>query len=315
MRSRTPILLDCDTGIDDAVALLYLLSQPEVEVVGITTVFGNTTAAIAARNTRKVLEIAGRTDIPIAVGADKPLVGEVGHLATHVHGTDGLGGYGDARSSEPPPGASARGAEEFISSLARAHPGELHILATAAQTNLAQAVAADPDLAGRVARVTAMGGAIEVPGNVTPFAEANIFHDPEAAQRVFSAAWPIDLVPLDATLRERLTDRHRARLAEAGSPAAAFVAAITDHYFDFYAGGSTAERSAPCHDPLAAAIALGTVVPSRSVDLHVSVDCTDGERRGATVATPGLANCRAVLRTGGDLGDLLVARLTAGTAG
>jgi purine nucleosidase len=310
------MLVDCDTGIDDALALLYLVRRPEVDVVGVTTVFGNNTVETAARNTRRVLALAGRPDIPVGVGADRPLVGERESLGTEIHGADGLG---DVNLPDPPDPPSDLTAAELISTMSRRYPGSLHLLATGALTNLAAALDAEPELVDRVGRVTVMGGAADAPGNRTPAAEANIGHDPEAAQRVLAAGWATDLVPLDVTMRELLTERHRAALAAAGTPVGSFASSITDFYFNAYSGRSGGERWAPCHDALAAAVAVGTVTPSLFPAIHVEVDCTDGPSRGATICdTRGRywgfppdprANCRVALRTAGDFADHLVAVL------
>ncbi|GAA2013137.1 nucleoside hydrolase [Nakamurella flavida] len=313
---RTPVLVDCDTGIDDAMALLYLLAHPDVEVVGVTTVFGNNTAARCAQNTLRVLELAGRHDIPVAVGAEQPLVGEVTYLATHVHGEDGLGDTGlPADIHGRPVDATA---VQLIDRLSAEYAGRLRILALAPLTNLAHALDEIRDITARVVDVVAMGGAADAPGNQSPAAEANVIHDPEAAQQVLTAAWPTTLVPLDVTMREVLTDEHRLTLA-AGSPAAAFVAAAADFYMGAYGRESFGKRSSPCHDALAAGVLTGDVVPLSAPTIDVVVDTTDGPGRGATICdtraryrgftdlAPG--NCTVVLETDGRFPDLLVDRL------
>lgn len=314
----TPVLMDCDTGVDDAMALLYLLSRDDIEVVAVTTVFGNNTAAQCAHNTLRVLDLAGRADIPVAVGAERPLAGGVPYLATHVHGADGLG------DSSLPDDVAARPvaatAVELIDRLSREHAGALRVLATAPLTNLAHALTALPGLAGRVADVVIMGGAADAPGNQTPAAEANILHDPEAARQVISAAWATSLVPLDVTMTELLTEDHRARLIAAGTPESRFVAATTDFYFGEYGMRSFGRRCSPCHDALAAAVLTGEVVPTVFPLIDVQVDCTDGPGRGATICdtrgryrgfapAPG-GNCRVALATDGTFPDKLVAALS-----
>ncbi len=316
---RTPVLVDCDTGIDDAMALLYLLACPTVEIVAITSVFGNNTAARCAHNTLRVLDLAGQTHIPVAVGAEAPLVGDVGYLATHVHGADGLGDAGlPDHVSCAPVGLTAT---QLISRTARAHSGRLRILALGPLTNLANALLADADLVGLVADVVIMGGAADAPGNQTAAAEANIVHDPEAADVVLRASWATTLVPLDVTMNEVVTEQHVAQLVAARTPVAAFVAAITEFYFDHYGVESYGVRSSPCHDAVAAAVLTGDVVPSVFPMIDVVVDCTAGPGRGATICdTRGryrqfsggsTGNCRVALHTDGSFADLLVARLVA----
>jgi len=317
MTARTPVLVDCDTGVDDAMALLYLLARDDVDVVGITTVFGNNTAAQCAHNTLRVLELAGRPDIPVAVGAEQPLVGEVTYLATHVHGADGLGDSGLPTEVSTP--VDPRPAVELIDDLSRGHAGRLRILALAPLTNLAHALDRIPDLTDRVVDVVIMGGAADAPGNQTVAAEANIVHDPEAAARVIGAGWPTVLVPLDVTMTEVITEEHRSRLLAADNPVARFVAATTDFYFGSYGLDSYGRRSSPCHDAVAAAVLTGEVVPSVFPRIHVEVDCSDGPSRGATLCdTRGRykgypdqdgATCRVALVTDGSFPGRLVAAL------
>ncbi|WP_210508743.1 nucleoside hydrolase [Naasia sp. SYSU D00057] len=314
-----PVLVDCDTGIDDAVALLYLLASPEVDVVGITTVSGNAPARSCALNTLRVLALAGREDIPVAVGAERPFLAEPLPHSSAVHGGDGMGDAGLA--SADPSLLDERRALRLIDDLSREHEGRLRILALGALTNLALAVRADPALVPRIADVVVMGGAADAPGNRTPAAEANIAHDPEAAAVVLSAGWPVTLVPLDVTMPELLTEEHCARLAEAGE-VGRFVATISDHYMDFYAP-ILGRRAAPQHDALAAAVLTGEVVPSVFPLLRVEVECGSGPARGATVCdtrgryrgSPDQAdgNCRVALalERPGAFADALVERLAA----
>lgn len=310
--------LDCDTGIDDAMALLYLLLDERVEVASISTTFGNIAADVAAANCLRVLDLVDAGPIPIAVGARRTIRGDVPEFAPHVHGSDGLGDTGLAPSARSL--ADLSGAEQIVRTV-RARPGEVHLVATGPLTNLALALGLDPALPALVKGITVMGGAADAPGNQTPAAEANILHDPEAARAVLSADWPCTLVPLDVTMREVLTERHRATLAASSSPAARFVAAITDFYFEFFRTVAYNARLSPCHDALAAAIAVGDVVPALAPVIPVEVDCTEGPSRGATVCdTRGQYNgyalqqgsgCRVVLQTAGDFADRLVHRLTA----
>ncbi|MGO1972625.1 MAG: nucleoside hydrolase [Propionibacteriaceae bacterium] len=311
----TRFIVDCDTGVDDAMALLYLLSKPEIEILGISTVFGNISAGVAAQATLRVLELAGATHIPVAQGTDTTIRGDVPELAPHVHGHDGLGNTG---LPAPETTISDETGPELIVRLARENPGQLHLIATGPLSNVALALGLEPNLTELLPRITIMGGAADAPGNQTPAAEANILHDPEAAQAVFSANWDITLVPLDVTMKEIVTEGHRDALRAAGNPVAEFVADITDHYFNYFHGESFSERRSPCHDALAAAIAAGTVTPQLAPIIDVQVDCNDGPARGATICdTRGMyqgfplqegAHCRVILRTDGTFPDEMMAR-------
>jgi len=316
--SRTPVLVDCDTGIDDAMALLYLLAHPDIELVGITTVFGNNTARQCAINSLRVLELAGRDDIPVAIGTENPLVGEVTYLATHVHGKDGLGDAGLPTTIKRQP--STQTAVELIDAMSRRYEGTLRILAVGPLTNLAHALDQLPGLIDRVRDVVIMGGAADAPGNQSPAAEANIIHDPEAAQRVITAPWETTLVPLDVTMREILTEAHRDALLATGKPIPAFVAAVTEFYMRGYGMESYGTFSSPCHDALAAGILTGEVRPRLAPVISVEVDTSFGPSRGATICDTRTryrnftgvvgGNCRVVLETEGNFPDQLVARLS-----
>ncbi|MFB2584916.1 nucleoside hydrolase [Herbiconiux liukaitaii] len=314
-----PLYLDCDTGIDDALALGWLMASPEVSVVGVGTVSGNVSAVQGARNTLDVLALAGRS-WPVAVGAAGPLDGGFTREgfdggATHVHGDHGLGTFVAPASAGTPIDLDA---PDLLIELARRHAGALRILAIGPLTNIAEALRREPGLPGLVAEVTIMGGAALVPGNISPVTEANIGNDPEAAQAVLSADWPITLVPLDVTLAHPLEESGRERLLESGRPLATALGEMLDFYFDFNAGFYGERRSA-LHDPLAAAIATGTVRPTVAPLVHVEVDTTDGPGRGQTICDlrgrflghpdqPG-AHVRVVLELGADFAPLLLDRL------
>lgn len=256
--SAEPFYLDCDTGVDDALALGLLLGHRGVTVAGIGTVSGNTAAGQAARNTLDLLALAGRGDIPVAVGARHPLGGTFGGGAARVHGGNGTGGIDLPTAAAGPIGIEAA---DLLLDLARQHAGALRIVAAGPLTNLALALRREPGLPGLVRDVTVMGGAVRVPGNITGRAEANIAGDPAAAAAVLAAGWPVTLVPLDVTMRHCFTEDDRAALATAGTPLAAALAAMLTGYFDYYEP-VLGERRVPLHDPLAAGIATGDLVPA-----------------------------------------------------
>jgi purine nucleosidase len=270
--TTAPFYLDCDTGVDDALALGLLLGHPGIVLAGIGTVSGNTAAAQAARNTLDLLALAGRDDVPVAVGAHHPLDGTFGGGAARVHGGNGIGGIGLPAAGRAPVGGDAAG---LLLGLARQHAGELRIVATGPLTNLALALRREPDLAALIRDVTVMGGAVRVPGNVTGRAEANIAGDPGAAAAVFGAAWPVTLVPLDVTMGHRFGEDDRAALASAGTPLTAALAAMLTAYFDYYEP-VLGERRVPLHDPLAAGIATGDLIPADAPLLGLRVE-PDGQ--------------------------------------
>ncbi len=311
-----PVYYDCHTGIDDSMGLAYLLGSPEIHLVGIGTVSGNTEASQAAENTLRLLWLAGQTDIPVAIGATHFLTRKYGGAPTEIHGDNGIGNRDLPKVNATPVTESAA---EMIVRLAKEQAGELEVITVGPMTNLALALQLDPDLPGRIKQVTSMGGAALVPGNASPVGEANVWNDPEAAAAVVAAPWPVTFVPLDVTLEKILEESHRAQLLASEQPLARAIGEILDYYFNFYLA-QYGRRCSALHDPLAAAIGVGTVVPVNSPWVDVEIDATDGPGRGQTIADlrgqrlgpvdqPG-AHVRMVLATNRKLPDLLVERLT-----
>lgn len=278
-KSRRPVYFDCDTGIDDAMALAYLLASPEIDLVGIGTVSGNVSSAQAARNTLDLLALAGRSDVPVAIGAHDWLTREFDGGVPWIHGHNGIGDISvPAAPSEP----DERDATRLLCDLAREHAGALEIITIGPMTNIALALQREPDLPKRVRHVTAMGGAALVPGNISAVAEANVGNDPEAAAALIDAPWSCTLVPLDVTMENPLHERDRARLLGAPTALVRALGAMLDVYFDYYVP-MYGERSCALHDPLAAAIACRSVQPRRAPAVEVVVDATRGPGRGQTV--------------------------------
>ncbi|AZI59571.1 nucleoside hydrolase [Nakamurella antarctica] len=310
-----PFLLDCDTGIDDSLALLYLLASPVANLVGITTVSGNVSAAQAAQNCLDLLEISGFEGIPVAVGAHDPLVGDFEGGVPHIHGANGVGNI-----ELPTASASvvAESGAELIVKLADEYAGELRLVAIGPLTNLALALKLDPSLPTKISHLTIMGGAALAPGNITPVAEANIGLDPEAAAAVFAAPWPMTMVGLDVTMQQRMEEPARQRLLSSGKPVAIAIGAMLELYFEFYVN-VYGHPSSALHDPLAAAIATGEVVPSLAPIVPVEIDATLGIGRGQTIADlrgqfrgyPLIegAHCAVVLRVDEDFSPMLVDRI------
>lgn len=239
------LIFDCDPGVDDAIALFLAFASPELELLGVTTVAGNVGAELTARNARLIRQVAGREDVPVHAGAVRPLVRPPVE-ADHFHGESGLG---DLELFEPRAPAAPGHAAAFIAEALRREPaGSVTVAVTGPMTNLALALALDPDLAGRLGQVVAMGGARAEGGNITASAEYNIFADPHAAQAVIGCGAPIVMFGLDATHQVRATEERLAALRASARPAARAAAVL----FDF---ANRTERelvggtAAPLHDP------------------------------------------------------------------
>ncbi len=275
--ARPRLLLDVDTGIDDAIMLLYLGRQ-DAEIVAIGTVHGNCTADQAAFNTLLTLERAGMSPCPVAVGARRPLAQPLS-VSADVHGGDGLGNAGLGSPAGQP---STEAAAAQLVRLARENPGELTVLATGPLTNLALALLLEPALPRLVRRVVVMGGAVSCPGNATPQSEANIWHDPEAADLVLSADWDLTLVGLDVTMQAVLRGERLEQVSAADTASARFATAILSHYLDVYEH-YLGERASAMHDPLAAAVALDPSYVG-CVDMAVHVELRGQLSRGSTLA-------------------------------
>lgn len=275
-----PIYFDTDLGIDDALALGVLLRHPASNLVGVGSVHGNTSAAQAAENTIRLLALAGRAEVPVAVGETGPLMPRELEAPSHVHGDNGIGGV-ELPAAEI--GPIAESSAELLVRLARQHPGALRVVAVGPLTNLARALELEPELPRLVESVYVMGGNALAPGNITPAAEANVFHDPDAAAAVFDAGWPVVLAPLDVTMYHRFSAADREALAASADPATRAIAAMLETYFDFYSP-ILGEQAIVLHDPLAAALAVGLVEPALARRVRVVVDTTEGPGRGQTIA-------------------------------
>jgi len=230
---KLKVVFDTDPGIDDAMALLLLARHPDVELMGITTVFGNGDIEVTTRNAlylKSLWQIAA----PVARGAGQPFdpARQPRPAAAHVHGDNGLGNVDVPETVDVP--LDPRSAHRFIIETVRANPHEVTIIAVGRMTNLALALAEDPELPKLVKQVIVMGGAVATHGNVSPVAEANILGDPEAADTVMTAPWPLVLVGLDVTARTVMTRAQLAELGAAGGVRAMFLSDISQHYIRFY---------------------------------------------------------------------------------
>jgi inosine-uridine nucleoside N-ribohydrolase len=267
----TRILLDCDPGHDDAIALLLALASPELELLGVTTVAGNQTLEKTTANAIRVLEFAGRGEIPVAAGADRPLVREP-VVASNVHGETGLDG-----PDLPPPRASRvqQHAVDFLAERIRAENGAVTLVPIGPLTNVALLLALRPD--ARPERIVLMGGAI-AEGNVTPAAEFNIWCDPEAAARVFASGIDVTMIGLDITHKALFTAAHVERLE---GRVGQMVTELLRFYGEFHRKVYRFDGS-PIHD----AVAVAQVIRPDLIDiehLNTEIDVESELCRGRTV--------------------------------
>jgi len=269
----TPIILDCDPGHDDAIALLLAIASPEVELIGVTTVAGNQTVDKTTNNALRILELAGRSDIPVYRGANRPFI-RPQDVAAHVHGESGL----DGPDLPQPPGREQElHAVDYLAQEIRARDGKVTLVPTGPLTNIGLLFALHPDV--RPERLVIMGGAIGE-GNRTPAAEFNIWADPEAAQRVFLEGLDTTMVGLDVTHRALITDAHTERMRGAGR-VGKVVAELMDFYARFHKSRYPDLEGSPMHDPVCVAHVIDPSLMT-VLDAFIDVDCSGGPSWGRT---------------------------------
>lgn len=239
-----PIILDCDPGHDDAIALVLALASPEVEVKAVTSSAGNQTPEKTLRNVLRMLTLLNRPDIPVAGGATKPLMREL-IIADNVHGESGLDG---PALPEPAFAAQRCSAVELMAKVLRDAPEPVTLVATGPQTNIALLLSGHPELHAKIARIVIMGGAMGA-GNWTPAAEFNIYVDPEAAEIVFQSGLPIVMAGLDVTHRAQIMADDIARFRAVGNPVATTVAGLLDFFMEYHKAEKWGFDGAPLHDP------------------------------------------------------------------
>ena len=228
------VIYDTDPGVDDAMALLFLHRHPDIDLIGITTVFGNASIDTTTRNALFLKREWG-ISAPVARGANQTIDTSRADIGwpTFIHGDDGLGNIGVPETIDLP--EDGRSAHRFIIDTVRANPGEVTLVAVGRMTNLALALAEDPELPALVKQVIVIGGAVDVMGNVSPVSEANIMGDPEAADIVMTAPWHLVLVGLDVTAQTVMTRAQLADLVRVGGAPAQLLSDISHHYLSFYA--------------------------------------------------------------------------------
>lgn len=224
------IIFDTDPGIDDSLAIAYAIAHPDIEVLALTTIFGNVTSDQATENALKITSAFG-SDADVAQGAQKPLQIEPNHTSDYVHGANGLGGFEFPQTDKQ---AVQLSAAEYMVEMTKKHPGEITICAVGPLTNLALALKLDPDITARVKEVVIMGGAVFHVGNVTPVAEANFWNDPHAADQVLAANWPVTLAPMDCTMPVRFTQEDLEFIARKNPLMGIPLQKMAPFYIDFY---------------------------------------------------------------------------------
>lgn len=270
------IILDVDTGIDDALAILFACHSPELELLACGSVVGNVEAELAAANTLRVLESAD-VDVPVAIGASEYLHSPM-RLAKWVHGDDGLG---NTNLPEPKGNLSDEHAVDQMIRLAKEHPGQVTLVAVGPLTNVALALRKEPRFADLIAEVIVMGGTVGTPGNATPMGEANFAHDPEAAAIVLEAPWKVTVIGLNVTEKTTMDDALRADFLAADTRAGQLAYDISGHYLDLYESLG-AGRAASLHDPLAVAVAADPTLV-KTVETWATVELTGQHTRGMFV--------------------------------
>ncbi len=277
------VIIDTDPGTDDAIALIVALNSPELDVIALTTVTGNASLQDATRNALGILAHLGRSDIPVYVGSDTPMIGDF-QLAENYHGPGGM----TTQLPEPATSPQTTAAKRFLRDAARNSDGDLSIIALGPLTNVALAIEREPEAMSRLAEIIVMGGAAEVGGNVTPYAEFNIYDDPRAANIVFGSGIPVAMVGLDVC--ERVAFGLSDSDWKAGSSAGERLAArIMEGWFDIH---PEYDRYVLC-DPLTVASATAPDILSYR-RAAISVD-ESGEMKGRTSAEYDAGDVRVAL--------------------
>ena len=306
-----PVILDCDPGHDDAIALILALASPELKVLAVTTSAGNQTPDKTLNNALRILTLLGRDDIPVAAGAPKPLAREL-IIADNVHGESGLDG---PKLPDPAFAPQAMTGIELMARCLRESPEPVTLVPTGPLTNIALLMAAHPELKSKIARIVLMGGAAGA-GNWTPAAEFNIYVDPEAADMVFKSGIPITMCGLDVTHEAQVMDEDIERVRAITNPVAQCVAGLLDFFMIYHRDPKWGFAGAPLHDPCTIAWLLNPAL-FHGVECRVDIETRGEHTVGMTVVDRyGLSGkpANALVLLGLDRAgfiDLLVERLRA----
>lgn len=274
------LILDLDTGIDDALALAYALASDEVELIGVTCTYGNVLVEQSVRNTLAILELFGRGDVPVYAGPGHARAKdsfEVQEISAFIHGKNGIG---EVEIPDAARQVEETSAVDFLVEAVGKYGDDLVIVPTGPSTTIAAAIEAS-NVFRESARIVMMGGALTVPGNVTPWAEANINQDPEATDLMFRSLRNVTMIGLDVTLKTLLTTKETAKWAELDTAGGDFLAAITNYYIEAYKTTSPHLGGCGLHDPLAVAVAIDPALVD-TFEINMKVD-TEGDTRGRTI--------------------------------
>lgn len=281
------MILDVDTGVDDALAISYALASPEVELIGIVGTYGNVLAGEAAQNSLDILELLGSEEVPVYKGEGCPIGTdsfEVFEISKVIHGRDGIG---ELYLNHTERKWEVENGVDFLIRSALFYQEELVIVATGPMTDLARAIEKEPQMKNFRGKIVIMGGAVTVPGNCGPFAEANISQDAAAAAQLFDSGLDITMVGLDVTLRTLLTKKETACWRAMGTKASLAYAKLVDYYIGSYEKTSPHLGGCALHDPLAVAVAIEPdLVRTLSIFIQVSQDIEKEEEYGRTIGDP-----------------------------
>lgn len=272
--ASTKMILDLDTGIDDALALALAVCDPRVDLIGVIASYGNTLVETSAQNTLNLLHLLGANDVPVYLGESHSSTTEnfsVMQISKSIHGDNGIANLllkPATRTIEQTSGI------QFLIDMAHKYQDALVYVPTGPLTNMSKALEIDPKIANLIGNTTLMGGALTVPGNVTPFTEANINQDPEAADHVFTTQENLTMVGLDVTLRTLLTKNETQQWRDLGTQAGITYADLMDFYIDAYDQLNIDHHGAALHDPLAVAVAID---PSYVVTIPLNMRVTFDE--------------------------------------
>lgn len=276
LNAMRTIIIDTDPGIDDAMAIQLAFAHPELEVIGLTSIFGNVDIERATRNALRLAEMARHSAV-VARGAEVPLFQSPKPAADFVHGREG---FGREDPATPTRNADPRSAAQFIVDTISDRPGEVTVCAVGPLTNIALALDIDSTIASKIERLVIMGGAVDTTGNVTEWAEANIWQDPHAAERVFSASWPMTLVGLDVTEKIHCSQTDFRSVAQSSPEIGGFLERAASFYIEFHRKSAGVD-ACYLHDP--SAILYLTDPQLFTIEAAPLRAVTEGDRVGQTV--------------------------------